>query len=108
MRPEAGKSYASAPRHLPGAGDERPPLPVVPDSSLTAMQKEGPSELKRRASVRRLYFSELLIEPNCRSWWWSGLRLTCFRWQSDSATIGTMITGGRTLPDAITSHSSIK
>jgi hypothetical protein len=35
-------------------------------------------------------------------------RLACFRWHDDGASVGVMIVGERSLPDAITSHSSIK
>jgi hypothetical protein len=35
-------------------------------------------------------------------------RLACFRWHDDGAGAGVMIVGERSLPDAITSHSSIK
>jgi hypothetical protein len=35
-------------------------------------------------------------------------RLACFRWHDDGASVGVMIVGERSLPDAITSHSAIK
>jgi hypothetical protein len=35
-------------------------------------------------------------------------RLACFRWHDDGASVGVMIVGDRSLPDAITWHSSIK
>ena len=35
-------------------------------------------------------------------------KLACFRWHDDGASVGVMIVGERSLPDAITSHSSIK
>jgi hypothetical protein len=35
-------------------------------------------------------------------------RLACFRWHDDGASVGVMIVGERSLPDAITSNSSIK
>jgi hypothetical protein len=34
--------------------------------------------------------------------------LTCFRLHDDGTGVGVMIVGGRSLPDAITSHPAIK
>jgi hypothetical protein len=35
-------------------------------------------------------------------------RLACFRWHDDGPSVWVMIVGDRSLPDAITWHSSIK